>query len=234
MSEELVKAGSQALAVIPEYDADGMDQIDASDLTIPQLKVAQSLSPELDADNKNYIEGLRDGDIFLTGIKQVLGKTPVDFVVGSWSKYGVEKDPQTKKYLGRTRADDPRTKFGRNGEKPTVDLTYEFYIYTPNLPSQFAVLRLDKTKIGAAKDLVQQFKLLGGVSKGLFRVTPIREANAAGQKFSNFRVALVNKATPAQYFEAKRLFALVEQGKTKVDADDQVQGEVVENDDIPF
>jgi hypothetical protein len=210
-----------------------MDQIDSSDLTIPQIKVAQSLSPELDADNKNYIEGLRDGDVFLTGVKQVLGKVPVEFVVGSWSKYGVEKDPQTKKYLGRTPADDPRTKFGRNGEKPTVDLTYEFYVYTPSLPSLYAVLRLDKTKIGAAKDLVQQFKQLGGVSKGLFRLTPIREANAAGQKFSNFRVSLVNKATPEQYYAAKQLFALVEQGKTKVDADETIDAQVVDSD-IPF
>jgi len=233
MSEELMKQGPQALAVIPEYDADGMDQIDATDLTIPQLKVAQSLSPELDGDNKNYIEGLRDGDLFLTAVKQVLGKTPVDFVVGSWSKYGVEKDPQTKKYLGRTRHDDPRTKFGKNGEKPSVDLTYEFYVYTPSLPSGYAVLRLDKTKLAAAKDLVQQFKLLGGVSKGLFRLTPIREANAAGQKFSNFRIALVNKATPAQYFEAKRLFALVEQGRAKADEGDVIEGDV-QDSDIPF
>lgn len=234
MSEELVKTGTTALATIPDYDADGLDQITSEDLVIPQLKICQAMSPEKDKATKVFIEKLTEGDLFRTGTKEIIGDRPVEFVVASWSKYGAVREKGTGKFIEAVAFNDPRTAFGPNGAKPTVDLTYEFYIIMPGFEPAFAVMRLDKTKIKAAKDVVNQFKPTGGVSKGLFKLTPIREVSTDGKPFYGFRIALVGKATPEQYFAAKALYALVQSGAAKVAEDTAQDGEVIDDTNIPF
>ena len=50
-----------------EYAGAGMETVGTSDLLIPQLKIMQKLSPQLDKTSPMYIEGAEEGDICDTG-----------------------------------------------------------------------------------------------------------------------------------------------------------------------
>jgi hypothetical protein len=220
-----------ALATIPDYDPEGMENIDARDITLPELKVCQSGSPEKEDHTKVYIEGLQEGELFLSGLGQIIGKKPVTFIVASMEKYGEVRD-EAGKFAGRIDFNDPRTEWV-NGEKPEVAKTYEFFVLLLEQGTG-AVVRMNNTKLRTAKSLINHFQQLGGLSKGVFQLDVVREPGAKGGKsFFNYRVSLKGRATPAQYAEAKKFAALV---KSKVAAGEMVvDGEQVKsNDDIPF
>ncbi len=236
--EALTPISETALAAVPTgVDHEGMEDIDAGDLQIPQLKVCQSLSPEKDDTAKFYIAGLKDGDLFRTGTGEVIGAGPVEFIVAALDKYAAISDPVTKKFISRVDFNDERTKFGDNGEKPGADKTYDLYVILtePQYAAfPFAILRFNKTKVPVAKNLCLQFKLAGGMSKRLFSLAVLRETNAAGQKFFNFRVSPTKVATPAQYAAAKQLLNMMQAGKVQAAEDPTGERAPVDTSDVPF
>ena len=59
---------SDAETAAAEYAGAGMETVGASDLLIPQLKIVQKLSPQIDKTSPLHIEGAEEGDICDTGI----------------------------------------------------------------------------------------------------------------------------------------------------------------------
>ena len=58
---------SDAESAAAEYAGAGMETVGAADLLIPQLKIMQKLSPQLDKTSPMYVEGAAEGDICDTG-----------------------------------------------------------------------------------------------------------------------------------------------------------------------
>lgn len=234
----LATRGETSIALVPEFDNDGMEDFDNNDIVLPELKVCQGTSPEKNETKRNYIDGLVDGQLFITGVNKVFPKgSTIEFVVAAVQKYGVRREAGTGKFIERVAFDDPRTAFGPNGEKPTADKTYEYYVVLPGQDFPFAVTRLERTKLPVAKNLNLQFKLYGGLSKGKFRLEVVREDGGQATYF-NYRITYIGKASPEEYAAAKGLKKMVDSGAAK--AAEPSEGEVVgggagrTDDDIPF
>lgn len=222
-----------ALATIPDSDDEGMDGLGNAE-RLPQIKVCQNNSPEKDSDSKYYIKGLKEGDLFLTRLRLIV-PSPIQLVFAHVEKYAVRKDTEGK-VLETAAFEDPRGRFGKDGSKPTIDRTYDFYVVLPSL-GMGAVLRMAKTKVPVAEELELQFKLLKGISLGLYELSIFKTANTQGQKFYNFRLATVGRLKDINggqtlYAQAKALTAQVKAGLAV--ADDEGGGEVVDGTEIPF
>ena len=65
-SKNVVNINDSELAVYSTGEADGFEESDSDSYAIPRLKLLQKLSPEVDEDNGEYIEGAKHGQFFNT------------------------------------------------------------------------------------------------------------------------------------------------------------------------
>ena len=84
---------------------DGFDQLRASDLKTPYLKIAQKSSNEMDKDSGQYIAGLEYGDVFNSITREIIGPS-FEVVILHWSHVWLEyKMGQLGNLLGRHEPD---------------------------------------------------------------------------------------------------------------------------------
>lgn len=142
---------------------EGAEHFERDDVKLPQLMIAQALSPELEEDNVRYIPGLKLGDFFngLTG--EIYGRGPLKFMI-------VRADrPRYVEFIPRSEGggvrdpnvppDDPRTQFtvGPDGKRQNPVAT-KFYDYVlvllhDNGKRELVVMSLKSTGIKVARNL---------------------------------------------------------------------------------
>src|SRR5678816_4271524 len=161
----------------------GSEGIGQDDITIPRLAVAQKMSPEIDETVvAKYIKDLKFMDLFNSMTKKVYGKGPLHFVIlkrldPRWIEYfpisegGGIKDRHV--YAG-----DPRTEFGRDGEKPVATMFLDYMILLLNdlgadPMDNVMALSLKSSAIKAAKHLNFLVGARGKkqICKGVYEVT---------------------------------------------------------------
>jgi hypothetical protein len=79
--EEIVKQKPQEVEKIPDYlqradgrPAAGFEEVSAGDMTVPQMRLCQSLTPQRDSSEPKYIDGLKEGEHFNTVTGKNYGK----------------------------------------------------------------------------------------------------------------------------------------------------------------
>jgi len=135
-TEEIEKVDSAIPAFVKRGDTRGMEHITRDDIRVPRLCLAQAMSPQLQEDQSNYIEGLKFGDAFNDLTLENYGKDPLGIVVVRADK------PRFVEYAphemgggivdGNVPANDPRTQFTVNekGErvKPVATKFYDYVV----------------------------------------------------------------------------------------------------------
>ena len=68
MTKAVAKKEETALAELDlgAYAGAGMENVGIDDVQIPMLKITQALSPQLKRNKPEYVEGIQEGDLFLT------------------------------------------------------------------------------------------------------------------------------------------------------------------------
>jgi len=59
---------------------EGTEEIDANEIRLPRLAIAQSVSPEMIPDSSSYIEGLKLYDLFNDLTQEIYGRGPITFI----------------------------------------------------------------------------------------------------------------------------------------------------------
>ena len=141
----------------------GTEGITQDDILVPRIGVAQKMSPEIDPTSPKMIENLKFMDLFNSLSKQVYGQGPIHFVIlRRYDPRWVEFIPLEEGGGIKDRnvpADDPRTAFGPDGEKPIATMFYDFLVLIlngldPSSPVEnVAALSLKSSGIKAAKHL---------------------------------------------------------------------------------
>jgi hypothetical protein len=159
MSEEkaLVKKDEE---VLPDYikkgDQRGTEHIKKDDMQLPRLSIAQKTSEQIDKSKPRYIAGLEFGQMFNNLTEEIYGEGPFLFsIVRADQPRGIEFYPIDEgggiKDMN-VALDDPRMKFGKEGEKPTATKFYDFVIVF--WPSQEIIaLSLKGTGLKVAREL---------------------------------------------------------------------------------
>lgn len=175
----------------------GTEHITNADMQIPRIVLAQKMSPEVDASEAKFIDGLHIGDMFNGLTKEIYGRGPLKFVIlRADPPRGVEfipreegggiKDPNVP-------LDDPRMQFGADGSKPVATKFYDYIIllapFTENPLERLVALSFKSTGLAIARQLNALIKLRNApVYAGIYSLTSAEAQNSKG-KFSIFGVA---------------------------------------------
>lgn len=156
----------------PDYiksgDTRGTENIGTDDIKFPALRLAQAMSPEVKRSEAEYIDGLREGELFNSLNKHIYGEDPVRFIIiNQLGHRNVQFDPNDRKVVidGNVTDDDPRCQFTEQivdgAKKRFKPLATRFYDYLILLLPQdgeksepeLLTLSLKSTQIKKAKEL---------------------------------------------------------------------------------
>jgi hypothetical protein len=243
--DALVKVGPSGLAK-PEWveagDVRGTEGIQAEDLKIPRLALAQALSPELDETNPKYLDGLKVGDAFNTLTGEIYGKKPLDVVVVRTDKpryvefFPREAGGGVKDY--NVAANDPRTQFtsGADGarNKPVATKFIDMIALLGENLEPIA-LSFKGSGLKAAQKLETFIKMRPGMPSfaSIFTLTPTLEKNTKGS-YSVFTIKFKGNAE-AEQGQAAALFFDSIKGKS-LDVTEATAGDDEDADSpkVPF
>lgn len=131
----------------------------ATDIRPPALRIAQDLSPQIKRTKPEFIEGLKVGEFFNTMSKKIYGEGPVYFLVINQLGHRNMILRPLKDGGGIIESNvpdtDPRTKWGKKGEKPQTTTFYDYLVGILNSDGKvdIATFSLKSTQIKHAKDL---------------------------------------------------------------------------------
>lgn len=213
-------------------DHRGTDHLTKDDLQMPRIALAQQMSPQLDEGNSQFIEGLKQGDMFNSVTDEIIGKGPITFTV-------VRCDPpRYVEFIPREQgggikdinvpANDPRTQFGPNGETPLATKFYDFIIARIDRSEfELIALSLKSTGLKVARQLNALMKLRNAASfAGAYTLSVVKEENAKG-KFYNFSVKNAGWVDEKTYKMAEQAFEALKDRSVTIDRDG---GDVTEGD----
>jgi hypothetical protein len=207
--EKLQTTRPASIAEIPDYLKDvttvprGLDQVDATKMTMPRIAICQDGTPHRKKTNAAYIEGLEEGDIFNTLSRRIYGRSISIIPLWFYNSRIFFKDidqgggilcqaPDGKSCQLNNGGHCLHNVWGVNGEPPECTELYNFpcLVLLPNEPAEFAVLSLKSTMIRAAKDLnslARQRKR--DIFAGVYLVSSVPD-NKKGKDF--FNIMIVN------------------------------------------
>jgi len=193
-------APETAIAVVDERpafltvgDTRGTETLGKDDMQMPRIALAQQMSPELVEDNPKFIDGLKQGMMFNSVTREIIGKGPimvtvirrdppryVEFVPRDAG--GGVKDPNVP-------ANDPRTQFGPDGELPLATKFYDYILMRVDRPGfELIAASFKSTGLKVARNWNALIKLRNApVFAGAYQLGVVKEKNAKGE-FFNFSI----------------------------------------------
>lgn len=170
----------------------GNEGIGRQDILMPRLGLAQKMSPEIDSTSPRCIPGLTFTQLFHSLSRQILPQ-PLHFVIlrrddPRWIEFNPLDEGGGIKDMDVQRG-DPRTKFGRDGEKPIATEFHDFIVLMltgldpANPLDSIVALSLKSSAIKAAKHLNFLVSLRGPklICKGVYELTTGHETDKKTQ-----------------------------------------------------
>jgi len=165
----MVLTSSQDIVVpefLKDYAGKGSEHLSKNDLLMPRLGLAQGLSPQINPEKPEYIDGLRLGDAFNKVTGTIYGRGPWEMAIvradpPRWVEFfprdegGGVKDPNVPH-------GDPRTQWRVDGRKPVATMFYDFVVIFLETMEPI-VISFKATGIKTAKLLNTLIKLRGQI-----------------------------------------------------------------------
>jgi hypothetical protein len=200
----IAPVGPQAIArpswVSEDAVAGSTGDIDANDITIPRLAIAQALSPQINRNKPEYIEGLQQLDMFNTVTGENYGTGPLTFTPLLFRKRAIEfiprnqgggvKDANVSIVLGKNgQYRDARLNFGADGKPPVATLFHEFICVLLDSMSLIAIsMKTSQLKVSKAINYVlredAEMRKLPAFARA-WTIRTVEQTNAKGT-FGNF------------------------------------------------
>ncbi len=245
------KGESTALAVVDEqvtdlavaggYDADdtrGKEGLEQGDLVLSRLAIAQKMSPELDAENAKFIDGLKEGDLFDTVTHENYGAGPLKFtLVRPVRKSAKVIDKEGNVLDWDVDFDDERCEFtsGPNGERnpPVATRFYDFLALLNDSPDFPVVLSMKRTQVPVAKILMTLMaRRQGPIFAGSYSIRTVSQEGANG-KFKNYAVNPAGAAPDNVRVLAEAWYKKLQTASFRVDEGAEAT-EKADDENVPF
>jgi len=185
---------------IPEYlqnsQPEGTEHLTTDDVAMPRLQLAQSMSPQLNKQNPEYIADLSVGDLFNSVSNKNYGEGPLSFsVVCSYPPRGILFAPMAEGggvLDMNVKMDDPRMMFSEDGTPPEATRFYDYVLMlNPGASDEEMIaLSLARSAIKTAKNLNGLIRMRGtAIYTGIYTVETLQKTNTKGSymtwKFRN-------------------------------------------------
>ena len=225
-SSTAVATVPDSLANVPDYiesSREGLESFSKDDVLIPRLTLAQALSPQVTDGDPKRIADLRPGMLFNSMTGQNYGKSVKVQILRKDALRAMEffsqddgggvKDPNVP-------MNDPRTRFGPEGEKPTAT-TFRDYIARILPSGELIALSFKSSGLAAAKALNGFIALrrTSPIYAGVYQITT--DTQLKPKPHFVYIISNAGWVTKEQYEEGKILYASVKDldTATKVDRD---------------
>lgn len=249
----LAKQGPQSIAAqtfapLAGYEKDdlrGKEGIEAGDLKLAYLSVAQKSSKAIDETDDKHIEGLKLGDLYDTELRENHGRGPIAFIPIRTVKSAFIPDANGRK--GEVVAwDDPRTEWpseeakktwkGKGKPKPEAVRVIDA-ICLVCLPSgnQLMIISFQSTGFPAGQSLMKFITMTKGPAfSAKFALSTELDENEAG-KYAKLFVKPAGKPTDDEAKEAEFYYEATKGRKIAEEGDPEHAAEGKKDpDDIPF
>ena len=219
----------------------GAENATAEDMTVPLIKIAQALSPEVNKREATYIQGLEVGDFFNSATQKVWkGDVGFDAIPVYFERKYLQWTPRDKgggfggehdaSIMDKTTAGEKGENYLDNGDEIVITGTWYFIIPDDETGDvDQAVVSLSKTQLKKSKQLMTKLRTLllngpnGKFNPPLFyskvKVTSVPESNDQGNwmgwKFELNGNVFELKEGKEIYEMSKGLMEAVRSGKVK-------------------
>lgn len=210
---------------VPDYIKPGnrgSEHVGTEDMVIPRLEVVQALSPALERDDPNYIEGAKQGDLVNSVTRQNYGKEVFIVPVYYTKQWLVWKD-RTKgggffgAYPSPAEAEARIEQEGDDALEAIDTPTHLCLLIDPQEGKiDEIMISMPRTKAKISRQWNSMIKLAGGDRfSRVYRVTTALEENKKG-KFQNYVVQAAGFPAKVVYDKAEKLYQAVSAGDRTV------------------
>ena len=223
-------------AVVPAFIADadaskGNENVTAQDLLLPTIKLLQALSPMVQEDNADYIEGARPGlmvNTLTADLYTDMFVIPVHFIT-EWTVF-IKREMRGDgpvKFGSYATEEDAMAALVDKGEDPSrynIVKTARHTVFVLDEAGNKvteALIFMDSTKLQTSNKWNSQIRLTGRPRyAGIWKLTSRRQSNNQGSWY-NFDIAWFGYvASEELYRSAESLCEDMSQGTIRVDADE--------------
>lgn len=218
---------------LPTTSDRGSEGVGMEDLTIPRLDIIQSISPQADEEDPEYIPGAKAGTIFNNVTNQLYG--PAVFFVPCFyrKEFNIWKDRNKGGgFAGSfpTEADAKRAlaELESPDDYDILDTGVHFGLLvlpggTPDAPVvEEVTVSMAKSKAKVSRKLNTLVRMAGGdrFSK-VYKLSTVREENNNGDKYHNFKVDAMGYVSKALYKRAEALYEAVASGQKDINREEK-------------
>lgn len=201
-------------------DHRGMEEFGRDDIMLPRLALAQAQSPEVTEGTPQYTEGIKPGDLFNSITKVNYGREIYVQILKKEQPRAMEWKPIEEGggiVDPNVPMNDPRVKFGPDGEKPIAQTYRDFVarIILPKQPedAQIIALSFKSTSLKVAKDLGGKITMRNHpMFVGLYRITT--DTNLKPQPHKIYKVANAGKVSVADAKIGEDLYEAMKHANT--------------------
>lgn len=199
----------------------GSENVTTEDLVIPRLEVVQGLSPVINDDKPEFIEGAKVGDIFNNVTREIYDQ-PVLFVPVVYRKdYLVWKDRTKGGGFRGSYPDMPTAQAAMDAlddadDCTIIDTPQQFgLIIKPNGTTEQIVISMPRTKAKVSRRFNSIIRMHGGDRFGrAYKFTTVQDKNPKGE-FKNLAVADAGYVNETVYRAAEQLYEDVRKGRVQ-------------------
>lgn len=216
--------------------ARGAEEVSAEDLVIPRLEVCQALSACRDEEDPNYIEGIKEGDLYNNLTREVYGREVLVIPVVFEKEYLIWKDRKqgggfrgAYKSMAEAQAE---VSAAEDGEHLEISDTSQHYclIVKGDGSTEEVVISMAKSKRKVSRTWNSLMRLNGGDTfTRVYGLSGVSEKNNDGDKFYNLSVRNVGYVSQSQYETGESLYNSIKGGERK--ADYTMDADVVKDED---
>lgn len=204
----------------------GRENIDASDLIIPRLEIAQALSPAINASKPEYVEGLKMGDLFNNVTREVYPR-PVMFVPvlqrKDWNIWRLRKEGGGFRGSFPTKAEavEALKALGEIDKHEVIDTPQQFgLIAKADGTVERIVISMSRTKAKHSRRLNTLVEMTGEDRwNRVYAITTANEEIKGKGEFQNFVITQMGYPSQSIASAAEKFYESLTKGEIKVKVD---------------
>lgn len=203
----------------------GSEEVQAEDLIIPRLELAQAISPAQKKKDDAYIDGCEEGMMYNNITRELYGESviicPV-FYKKEWLLWRDRKDDKGGfhgAYPSKAEAEAARKELERPEKVEAVDTGQHFCLVIKNDGSiDEIVVSMARSKAKVSRIWNSLIRINGGDRfSRLYKLETITDQNNSGDQFANFKVSNYGFVSEEIYQQAEVLYDAVKSGVASVD-----------------
>lgn len=203
----------------------GSENVGVEDIAVPRLEIVQSVSPQLEKGNAEYIEGAKVGDLINSVTNQVYGKEVFVVNVFYTKQWLVWKDRKKGggffgAYPSPAEAEDRmKQEGGKEAGLEVLDTPTHMCLLVDTARGAVdeIILSMPRTKAKVSRQWNSMIRLTGQDRFArVYRVTTTLETNKRNEKYYNYVVSNCGTPAPQLYAHAEKLYNALAGGKRQV------------------